>query len=84
MHAIGRIGIGIALVGAAVVLVSISCRWGTELDAERVLMLPGVFPARGLYAAEWTGSPFIAMFLGIAVPILLLTAAMWAFVRVRN
>ncbi|MDP7518674.1 MAG: hypothetical protein QF438_00830 [Phycisphaerales bacterium] len=85
MHAAWRIGIGITLVGLAVVLVLISCRWGTDLDAERVLMLPGISPPTGLFAAEWTGdNPFFAMFLGITMPVLLVTAAMWTLVRIRS
>jgi hypothetical protein len=85
MHMAWRICVGLALVGMAALLVSVSCRWGTDLDTERVLMLPGAFPPQGLYAAHWTGnSPFLAMSVGVAVPVLLATAGMWVLVRVRR
>lgn len=85
MHAALRICIGLVLVAVAVALTLISCRWGTNLDAPGVLLLPGALPPMGLYAAAWAGeNPFIAMFLGIGVPIVLLTSAMWVFVRVPS
>ena len=85
MHAAWRIGIGLVLIAAAVVLVAVSSRWGIDLDAERVLMVPRVSPPQGLFAADWTGnSPFLAMFLSITLPLLLVTAGMWVLVRVRG
>ena len=85
MHAALRICIGLVLAAVAVALTLISCRWGTNLDAPAVLLLPGVSPSMGLYAGEWAGkNPFIAMFLGIGVPVVLLTSAMWVFVRVSS
>lgn len=80
-----RLVLGLALIGVAVALTMLSCRWGTDLDTERVLMVPGVSPPQGLYAATWTGAnPFLAMFLGIVLPVLLVTVATWVLVRLRS
>jgi len=85
MHAALRICIGVILVAVAVALALVSCQWGTNIAAPAVLLVPGVSPSTGLYAAEWAGkNPFVAMFVGIGVPVVLLTTAMWFFVRVRQ
>lgn len=85
MHAALRICIGVILIAVAVSLALLSCQWGTNIAAPAVLLMPGVSPSTGLYAAEWAGkNPFVAMFVGIGVPVVLLTTAMWFFVRVRQ
>ena len=85
MHAALRICIGVILIAVAVSLALLSCQWGTNIAAPAVLLVPGVSPSTGLYAAEWAGkNPFVAMFVGIGVPVVLLTSAMWIFVRVRH
>ena len=82
MHRALRISGGLLLIALAVGLVVMSCRWGAGLDRVAILVMPGGPPQSGLYAADWLAThPVRAQLLGVGLPIMLLTTAVWLLSR---
>ena len=85
MHGALRIGGGLLLIALAFGLIVMSCRWGPGLDRVAILVMPGGPPQSGLYAADWLAAhPFRAQLLGVGLPILLLTTAVWILSRANS
>ncbi len=85
MQSVLRCVVGLVLVAVACMATFLSCQWGTELDTPAVVLLPGVYPSTGLYAAPWIpGNGFWAICAGVVLPTVLLTLALWIFVRIRH
>ena len=78
MHRALRIGGGLFLIALALGLLMMSCGGDSNLDRVAILAMPGGAPQSGLYAADWlAGHPVRAQLLGVGLPILLLTTAVW-------
>jgi len=72
-------------VALAILCFLLACRFGTDLDGPLLVSMPGTIERQGLFAAPWTGgNPFPALLIGVAIPLLLLTAAVWILARLSR
>lgn len=73
-----RVLSALVLVAIAVTLALVCCRWGTDLDSTPIMLMPGSTDRTGLFTRSWlVARPSVSMFLGIGIPILLITIAAW-------
>jgi hypothetical protein len=82
MNPVLRAITGVLLLAAAILLVVLTTRWGTDLDTTALIVVPGSDPPMGLHIASWVGRPIFGMALGVALPLILASAAVWMLIRV--
>ncbi len=76
--------VGVAILGlAGITLAILSMDLGDCGEATTIMLIPGQYPPMALTGADWLGSSaFLAILIGIGVPMLLLTAAVWLGARI--
>ncbi len=82
MNPVLRAITGVLLLAAAILLVVLTTRWGTDLDTTALVIVPGSDSRMGLHVAQWVRRPVSELALGLALPLILASAAVWMLIRV--
>ncbi len=70
------------MVAVAIVMVRLSCQWGSLDSGMPVLILPGGSTGEGLMAAPWLAQvPFGGLVLAVLAPMICVAVAVWVLAR---